>query len=267
MLRREHQRARRRPRAAPCRDARAGQTAVDARSVEALLAAADRTAGFVGPELLTRAATHARDTGRTGLRERALMAMQQIVDPASVGWTHRRRRVSRARRTRRRRAHTSTRAPISRRSCGRPRPTRTPRRPTPTSRPGNAAHPPGSREHHRGRGPTTIPDEGDPDDAITEAHVHGIDCSGVLVGIQLDHIHARFMPDRTGRPQPSHTRTSCPRPRRIACRHLQLLLSGSANSTPPWVSPFPNSNRSCAGLARLAATGLSRVDAALTTAR
>jgi len=62
--------------------------------VEALLAAADRTAGFVGPELLTRAATHARDTGRTGLRERALMAMQQIVDPASVGWTHRRRRVS-----------------------------------------------------------------------------------------------------------------------------------------------------------------------------
>ncbi|MGW5285179.1 hypothetical protein ACWERI_38040 [Streptomyces collinus] len=59
---------------------------VDTATVNALLDAADTDTGFRRHNLLTQAATEARDRGLSELRVRAEMALQQ-TDPDSLGWT------------------------------------------------------------------------------------------------------------------------------------------------------------------------------------
>ncbi|MET7297172.1 hypothetical protein ABZS79_34630 [Streptomyces griseoloalbus] len=62
------------------------RTGIDTEIVNALLDAADADTGFRRHNLLTRAATEARDRGLSELRVRAEMALQQ-TDPDSLGWT------------------------------------------------------------------------------------------------------------------------------------------------------------------------------------
>ncbi|MFC7983623.1 DUF4209 domain-containing protein [Streptomyces sp. NPDC057336] len=62
------------------------RTEIDTAIVSALLAAADAETGFRRHNLLTQAATEARDRGLSELRVRAEMALQQ-TDPDSLGWT------------------------------------------------------------------------------------------------------------------------------------------------------------------------------------
>ncbi|NUL02544.1 hypothetical protein HRW07_04640 [Streptomyces lunaelactis] len=69
------------------------RTDIDTQIVSALLDAADADTGFRRHDLLTRAATEARDRGLSELRARAEMALQQ-TDPDSLGWTRLRRELS-----------------------------------------------------------------------------------------------------------------------------------------------------------------------------
>ncbi|MFK0119233.1 DUF4209 domain-containing protein [Streptomyces sp. NPDC090994] len=62
------------------------RTEIGTAIVSALLAAADAETGFRRHNLLTQAATEARDRGLSELRMRAEMALQQ-TDPDSLGWT------------------------------------------------------------------------------------------------------------------------------------------------------------------------------------
>ncbi|MFD9285960.1 hypothetical protein ACFWD7_54005 [Streptomyces mirabilis] len=66
------------------------RTGIDTAIVNALLDAADADTGFRRHNLLTRAATEARDRGLSELRVRAEMALQQ-TDPNSLGFTRLRR--------------------------------------------------------------------------------------------------------------------------------------------------------------------------------
>ncbi|MCL3999205.1 hypothetical protein, partial [Streptomyces lavenduligriseus] len=172
------------------------RTEIGTAIVSALLAAADAETGFRRHNLLTQAATEARDRGLSELRMRAEMALQQ-TDPDSLGWTRFRRPIMLPQGLFNwARAHIDAATDLQ----------------DALWRTAEDAHP-AMREHAddarawdglwrlpRTRintaGPVQVapPAEAD-DDHVVELRVRAIDILGYLTVEQLDRIHERFAPD------------------------------------------------------------------------
>ncbi|WP_331735913.1 DUF4209 domain-containing protein (plasmid) [Streptomyces xanthophaeus] len=172
------------------------RTAINTAIVTALLDAADADTAFRRHDLLTRAATEARDQGLSELRVRAAMALQQ-TDPDSLGWTRLRRPVELPRGLFNwARAHIDD-APDLRDALW-----RTAQDAHPAMREhADDAHAvegllriPRTRINTAGPIQVTPPIDADDNHAV-ELQVLAMDLLGHLTADQLDRIHERFAPD------------------------------------------------------------------------
>ncbi|MEU4110947.1 DUF4209 domain-containing protein [Streptomyces sp. NPDC027717] len=169
---------------------------IDTEIVSALLDAADADTGFRRHNLLTQAATIARDRGLPELRVRAEMALQQ-TDPDSLGWTRIRRPLipppglfAGAR------AHVDA-APSLRDALWR---TAQDAHPAMREHPDDVGLLDGLLRIPRTRINTAGPVQVAPPVAAADDHLVGLqvlamDFLGHLAAHQLDHIHERFDPD------------------------------------------------------------------------
>ncbi|MGW1496900.1 DUF4209 domain-containing protein [Streptomyces sp. NPDC002402] len=172
------------------------RTDIETAIVEALLDAADADTGFRRLDLLTRAATEARDRGLSELRVRAEMALQH-TDPDSLGWTRFRREL-----TIPRELFDAARAHIDAAADLRDALWRTAEDAHPAMREhADDAHAqegllriPRTRINTAGPVQVAPPVDADDNHAV-ELQVRVLDALGIFTADQLDRIHERFVPD------------------------------------------------------------------------